>query len=151
MQLFDKQFTELTVNELFAILKLRAQVFNGEQQSSYPDPDNSDLIAHHVFATADDEVVTYARYFIQNDVVTFGRVVVAPQARDIGLGGNIIEHLLSGIEENFSQFKIIIHAQAYVEDFYKKYGFESVGNHFIEAEREHVRMVHEPLNDIYDK
>ena len=151
MQWFDKQFTELTVNELFAILKLRAQVFNGEQQSSYPDPDNSDLIAHHVFATADDETVAYARYFIQNDVVTFGRVVVAPQARGIGLGGNIIEHLLSGIEENFPQFKIIIHAQAYVEDFYKKYGFESVGDHFIEAEREHVRMVHEPLNDIYDK
>ncbi len=42
MQWFDKQFTELTVNELFAILKLRAQVFNGEQQSSYPDPDDSD-------------------------------------------------------------------------------------------------------------
>ncbi len=95
--------------------------------------------------------MAYARYFIQNDVVTFGRVVVAPQARDIGLGGNIIEHLLSGIEENFPQFKIIIHAQAYVEDFYKKYGFESVGDHFIEAEREHVTMVHEPLNDIYDK
>ena len=36
-------------------------------------------------------------------------------------------------------------------DFYKKYGFASVGDHFIEAEREHVTMVHEPLNDIYDK
>ena len=71
MQWFDKQFTELTVNELFAILKLRAQVFNGEQQSSYPDPDDSDPLAHHVFATTNGEVVAYARYFIQNDVVTF--------------------------------------------------------------------------------
>ena len=52
---------------------------------------------------------------------------------------------------NFPNFKITIHAQAYVEDFYKKYGFASVGDHFIEAEREHVAMVHEPLNDIYDK
>lgn len=151
MQWFDKQFTELTVNELFAILKLRAQVFNGEQQSSYPDPDDSDSLAHHVFATTNGEVVAYARYFIQNDVVTFGRVVVAPQARGIGLGGKIIEHLLSGIKVNFLNFKITIHAQAYVEDFYKKYGFASVGDHFIEAEREHVAMVHEPLNDIYDK
>ncbi|MRI07690.1 GNAT family N-acetyltransferase [Limosilactobacillus reuteri] len=151
MQWFDKQFTELTVNELFAILKLRAQVFNGEQQSSYPDPDDSDSLAHHVFATTNGEVVAYARYFVQNDVVTFGRVVVAPHARGIGLGGKIIEHLLSGIKVNFPNFKIIIHAQAYVEDFYKKYGFASVGDHFIEAEREHVTMVHEPLNDIYDK
>ena len=144
MQWFDKQFTELTVNELFAILKLRAQVFNGEQQSSYPDPDDSDPLAHNL-------ICFYARYFIQNDVVTFGRVVVAPQARGIGLGGKIIEHLLSGIKVNFPNFKITIHAQAYVEDFYKKYGFESVGDHFMEAEREHVTMVHEPLNDIYDK
>ena len=117
MQWFDKQFTELTVNELFAILKLRAQVFNGEQQSSYPDPDDSDPLAHHVFATTNGEVVAYARYFIQNDVVTFGRVVVAPQARGIGLGGKIIEHLLSGIKVNFPNFKITIHAQAYVEKF----------------------------------
>ena len=117
MQWFDKQFTELTVNELFAILKLRAQVFNGEQQSSYPDPDDSDPLAHHVFATTNGEVVAYARYFIQNDVVTFGRVVVAPQARGIGLGGKIIEHLLSGIKVNFFNFKTTIHAQAYVEEF----------------------------------
>lgn len=44
---------------------------------------------------------------------------MAPQARGIGLGGKIIEHLLSGIKVNFPNFKIIIHAQAYVEDFYK--------------------------------
>ena len=147
MEWYDKTFDKLTVKELFAILKLRAQVFNGEQNSSYPDPDDNDQLAHHVFAIADGELVAYARYFVQEDNVTFGRVVVAPQARGTGLGGKIIEQLLAGIRNNYPSIEIIIHAQVYVENFYRKYGFQSIGDHFVEAEREHVTMIHEPLKE----
>ncbi|MCD7130256.1 GNAT family N-acetyltransferase [Limosilactobacillus agrestis] len=145
MQWFDKEFNRLTVGELFAILKLRAEVFNGEQQSSYPDPDDNDQHAHHVFAIDNGKVIAYARYFKQDDAIIFGRVVVASQARGIGLGGKIVEHLLTGIANNFPHTEIVIHAQAYVEQFYQKYDFKAVGDHFIEAEREHVMMIHEPL------
>ena len=64
------------------------------------------------------------------------------------------------IKQTILPYKIILYLSSTeflnfgsIPDFeqYKKYGFESVGDHFIEAEREHVTMVHEPLNDIYDK
>ena len=45
MEWFDKTFNELTTMELFKIYYLRCQVFNGEQESTYPDPDMQDLTA----------------------------------------------------------------------------------------------------------
>ncbi|WP_153930987.1 GNAT family N-acetyltransferase [uncultured Limosilactobacillus sp.] len=144
IQWYDKQFDELTVNELLAILKLRAIVFNQEQHSSYPDPDDQDRHAHHVFAIKDRQIIAYARYFIQDNYATFGRVVVTPRFRKTGLGRLIVDHLLHGIVHNYANREIIIHAQAYVEKFYQQYGFMAVGDHFTEAGREHVTMIYQP-------
>lgn len=146
MKWYDKTFAELTTKELLALLKLRAVVFNGEQKSSYPDPDDHDCRAHHVFAVKKDgTLVAYGRYFNLTGEVTFGRVVVAPTARGRGLGDAVINHLLQGIKQNYPGKKVVIHAQAYVERFYQQYGFTAIGDHFIEAGREHVTMVHPPL------
>ncbi|KRL89820.1 GNAT family N-acetyltransferase [Lactobacillus kalixensis] len=142
----DKIFSELSTKELFQIYKLRAEVFNAEQESSYPDPDNNDLIAHHVFATENGELAAYGRYFPEDGMVTFGRIVVAPNFRKKGLGNELIFKIMGGIKAEFPNTKIFIHAQLYVAEMYKKFDFETKGAVFIEADRKHIMMYHDPLN-----
>lgn len=145
MEWFDKAFNELTVMELFQILKLRATVFNTEQHSDYCDPDDHDPKARHVFAIENDQVVAYARYFIDDGQVTFGRVVLAKDHRGQGLGRQLVQHIMDGIKTNYPSMPIFIHAQTYVKGLYAKFGFQQTGKEFIEADRKHYKMTHSPL------
>lgn len=142
MEWFDKTFATLTVNELFQIYKLRATVFNTEQQSDYCDPDDQDPLAHHVFGIRDGQVIAYARYFKNGDDVTFGRVVIAKEARGQGLGHPLMQQILKGIAQHFPGNEIRIHAQVQVEGYYAKFGFTPVGKVFTEADRKHIEMVY---------
>lgn len=145
MQWQDKSFHELTNQELFQILKLRALVFNTEQDSTYCDPDDHDLAARHVFACDKGQVAAYARYFISGDAVTFGRVVVAKAYRGRGLGKKLVQELLDGIQAHFPGKRVVIHAQSYVTSLYAGFGFQQVGQEFMEAGRKHYQMVHPAL------
>ena len=57
MQVVVKQFHELTVDELYAILRLRAQVFVVEQNCIYQDLDDVDQEAWHVYIKDNEEIV----------------------------------------------------------------------------------------------
>lgn len=145
MEWFDKGFHQLTVDELFAILKLRAEVFNTEQKSDYCDPDDSDPVARHVFAVDHGRVVAYGRYFGIKKDVTFGRVVIAKDFRGRGLGNELVKQLLNGIRLHYPHQPIMIHAQSYVQQLYAKFGFQATGREFIEADRKHYKMTHPAL------
>lgn len=143
MEWHDRKFSELSVDELYLIYQLRADVFNGEQKCITPDPDPQDRTAHHVFAIADGQVISYARYFTTNDQeVTFGRVVIAADHRHEGLGKVLMQHVLVGIQQNSPGLPIVIHAQYQVQGFYRQLGFQSQGEPFMEAERKHILMTH---------
>ena len=90
----------------------------------------------------DDQIAAYARYFEINDGVTFGRVITAPEYRGKGLGKQLIRKVLQQIQANFPDKQITIHAQQYVERFYRDLGFKSIGEPFIEAERQHIKMIY---------
>ena len=148
MEWFDKEFSALTLTELAEVYRLRAVVFNGEQGCTFPDPDLKDRVCHHVFALDAEQVVAYARYFIGDQGLTFGRVVVAKEYQQKGLGKQLMDHIFDGIKQNFHNRPITIHAQVQVEAFYAQFNFQSVGEHFIEAEREHVTMVHPGIEGV---
>lgn len=145
MDWYDKSFDELTVYELFRIYQLRTVVFNAEQDSAYPDPDDEDLTARHLFCEDGNHVVAYARYFIDGDHVTFGRVVIAKDYRGTGLSTLLMEKIMNGIKKYFPGHEIIIHAQYYVRGYYAKFGFVPFGDTFIEADRQHISMKHPAL------
>lgn len=145
MKWYDKTFDQLTINELFDINLLRANVFNGEQKCITPDPDLMDKQAHHVFAIEDGKLAAYGRYFEEDDHASLGRVVVNPLFRGRGLGSQLVEHILAGIKPNYAGKPIIIHAQFYVKDLYARFGFKETGDIFFEAEREHITMTHPAL------
>ncbi|KRL26148.1 GNAT family acetyltransferase [Limosilactobacillus frumenti DSM 13145] len=143
MEWLDKTFDELTTRELFDIYYLRTQVFNGEQHSTYPDPDQQDLTAHHVLAMDGQQLVAYARYFpVDDENAAFGRVVVDVRKRRVGVGTQLINHVVTAIQHTYPDKQIKIHAQQYVEKWYAKLGFKPVGQPFMEAERRHIQMVY---------
>lgn len=145
MQWYDLPFSQLSNVQLLKILELRAEVFNKEQDSTFPDPDDQDQFARHVFAMDGDQLAAYARYFVEDDQVTFGRVVVSPDYRQRGLGRQLVQHVLQGIEEHYGDREIFIHAQYYIRHFYAEFGFQEQGQTFMEADRKHIMMVHPAL------
>ena len=86
-----RPFDDLSTMKLFEIYKLRGEVFTVEQKRIHNDIDDNDLKAIHVYDELDGQIAAYARVFLkQPGLVTFGRVVTAPNFRGKGLGNELI-------------------------------------------------------------
>ncbi|MDX1285335.1 MAG: hypothetical protein R3182_09990, partial [Draconibacterium sp.] len=79
MTFIFKHFTELSLEELYDILKLRAEIFVVEQDCVYNDLDELDKDAIHQFLRKDGEIVAYSRLLrpgTRFPDYSIGRVVV---------------------------------------------------------------------------
>lgn len=136
-----KRFDELTAEELYEILRCRAEVFIVEQNIPYQDIDNIDEFSTHVFAMKDGKLVTYLRVIdpgIKCSSVIIGRVLVMKPYRGKGIGRDI---MLKGMEIALGMYpQIEIAAQPYLLDFYKSLGFKQTSDIFIYGERPHIQM-----------
>jgi len=56
-----KHFNDLTVDELYDILKLRAEIFVVEQNCVYNDLDKLDKEAMHMYYKKGDKIIAYSR------------------------------------------------------------------------------------------
>ena len=56
-----KPFAELTVHELYAIIKLRNEVFVVEQNCVFQDADGKDQYCYHLMGWLDKTLVAYGR------------------------------------------------------------------------------------------
>jgi ElaA protein len=138
-----KPFGELTASEVYEILKARCDIFTVEQQICYPDMDDIDYDAIHVFCADERGVVqAYLRLYTEgddNETVHIGRVLT----RDHGMGlGRVV--MEEGIRVAFGRMgaaRILLHSQEYCIGFYEKFGFRVVSDVFIEAEIPHVEMI----------
>ncbi len=89
-----KHFTELTLEELYGILQLRAEIFVVEQDCVYNDIDGLDKDGTHQFATKAGKIVAYSRLLkpgTRFPDYSVGRVVVAASERGTGLGLKMME------------------------------------------------------------
>ena len=76
-----KYLHELDILEFYKILKLRIDTFVVEQERIYHELDEKDLTAVHIFhVNEQEEVDAYARVFVEDGKVVFGRLVTAPSA-----------------------------------------------------------------------
>ncbi|QFU77979.1 GNAT family N-acetyltransferase [Halioglobus maricola] len=121
-------FDELSIGQLYEILKLRQEVFAVEQNSIYLDPDGLDQQAIHVSAWEGATLVAYERCLppgLQETESTLGRIVVAPAARGRDLGRELVRR---GIAHNLARWPghdIRMHAQAHLEPFYNAFDFHT--------------------------
>ena len=90
----SKQFTSLTIPELYDLLQLRSAVFVVEQACAFQDIDGQDAAAYHLLGYAPGgKLGAYARLFDAGVVyaeVSIGRVVVAQDFRRYGLGKELM-------------------------------------------------------------
>ena len=123
---------------LYRIVRLRTEVFVYEQGIvCEPELDGLDLepTTTLYWAEQDGDVVATLRVLADGPIVHIGRVATAKRARGRGIAARLIETAL----DDFPQ-PIEIHAQAYLEEWYGRFGFERTGQNFLEAGIDHVPM-----------
>lgn len=139
-----KKFFELSLQELYQLLELRSEVFVVEQNCVYQDVDGKDQKALHVLGYHKEELVAYTRIFDAGDyfdTISFGRVVVSPNARSKGFGHILLKETLHAIESSFNKGPITISAQTYLKAFYELYGFKQKGESYLEDGIPHIEMI----------
>lgn len=140
-----KRFNEVTVEELYKILKSRNEVFVVEQNCIYQDCDNKDYEAYHLFCEKDGEVIAYLRILnkgISYDEVSIGRVLVKKGYRGTGLSRDMMIKALNFIEEELREVEVRISAQVYIKKFYENVGFKIVSEEYLEDDIPHVQMLY---------
>ena len=141
-----KKFSELSIEELYQILRLRSEVFVVEQDCVYQDLDNKDQISVHIFTKEKNEIVAYTRIFKSGDYYknpSIGRVVVSKKNRGKELGKKIMIYSIDYIQENLKGDKIELSAQKYLDKFYKDLDFYKIGEDYLEDGIPHQRMIKE--------
>lgn len=141
-----KPFNELSLQELYSVLKLRSIVFVVEQNCVYQDIDGKDEKALHLTGRYNNEIVAYARLFKGGDYfenASIGRVVIHPEARDKKFGHEMMRQAIAGIESHFNETRITISAQLYLQKFYESHGFIVQGETYLEDDIPHVEMLRE--------
>jgi ElaA protein len=138
-------WSDLSVETLYAILALRAEVFVVEQNCPYQDVDGKDPKSLHVCGYAENgDLCAYARLVnpgVSYDEWSIGRVITSPRVRRTGAG----EELMRTCMGYFSDRKISavrISAQSYLHDFYSKFGFVRVSEEYLEDDIPHMEMLY---------
>lgn len=141
-----KTFEELSKDELYALAKLRQQVFIIEQNSIYLDLDDCDQQAiHYLDFNTQGELIAYARYrsTAADALVKIERVVLAGQARGIGLGKALIKTMLQDIQSAHPLAQISLSSQVEASKFYQRLGFVEVGEVYDDGGVMHIGMVYQ--------
>jgi ElaA protein len=142
------RFSELTPEDLYAVVRLREAVFIVEQQCAYPDADGRDPRAWHLLGWLDQQngrsLVAYARIFepgVRYTEGSIGRVVTAPQIRVTGAGRALMVEALRRLESLAPGQTMKIAAQRRLEKFYLEFGFRTVSAPYEEDGIIHVDML----------
>jgi len=138
-----KKFQELSVDELYELLRLRAEVFVVEQTCAFQDLDNKDQPSYHLLGYLQDELVAYTRLVppgLSYQAASIGRVVTSPAHRKKGLGKALMRESIARCEQLYNTPKLVIGAQCYLQAFYESFGFTPSGQIYLEDGIEHIEM-----------
>lgn len=164
----DAAFAELAAATLYALLKLRVDVFVVEQRCPYPELDGRDTepATRHLWLERDGAPVAYLRMLAEpgtagervaasgrsasgtrgqaaradGTAVRIGRVAVAAGARRAGLAGRLLAAALARVGGR----ECVLDAQSYLVDFYARYGFTPCGPEYLDDGIPHRPMRRPP-------
>jgi ElaA protein len=139
--LHKKLFQELTVDELYELLRVRAEVFVVEQDCVYQDLDGDDQVSVHLWLTDGGKVVALCRVCpagTHMEEVSIGRVITTERGK--GYGKRIMLEGIKVAQEHFNAKRIDIEAQEYARGFYEQVGFRQSSEPFMLDGIPHIRM-----------
>ena len=142
MELHVKRFSELSAEELYRILKLRVSVFVVEQNCPYPELDDRDQDALHVWFEDEGGIQAYLRILdrdVVSEHVTIGRVIAVK--RRYGIGSHILSEGIRIAKEAFGAEQVYVEAQTYAKGMYEKLGFRQISEEFLEDGIPHLKML----------
>ena len=140
----QRPWSKLTLDELYAFLKLRTDVFFVEQRVDETELDDRDqeLETRHYWIADDEGTAAYLRTLV--DAVPehmdahrlISRVVVRADRRGEGLA----QKLIGAVLERHASEPMLLHAQEYAAALYARFGFEAFGEPYLEAGISHLSM-----------
>ena len=139
--LHKKMFHELTVDELYELLRVRSEVFVVEQNCVYQDMDGDDQPSIHLWLTNEDGIVALARVCpaeTHMKEISIGRVITTERGK--GYGKQIMLHAIDAALEHFDAKCIDIEAQEYARGFYESVGFRQSSETFMLDGIPHIKM-----------
>ena len=146
-----KTFNNLSLDQLYDLLKLRVDVFVVEQACIYPDLDSeqNSLDRHtdtlHLLGYQQGVLVAYLRILAKGqtyqDYISIGRVIIANEGRGQGLGHELMQKAFVLCQQSFPKDKIKISAQEHLKDFYQQHNFKQVSDMYLEDGIPHISML----------
>lgn len=133
---------DLTAERLYALLRLRTDVFVVEQDCPYPELDGRDLEpgTRHFWIASDtdpDQPVAYLRLLVEPDGgFRIGRVCTAKAARRRGLSRRLMAAVLADI----GAAPAVLEAQVHIAGLYTEFGFTAEGQEYVEDGIRHITM-----------
>lgn len=154
-------FESLDTAALFALMKLRVDVFVVEQACAYQELDDADTAPEtiHLLGFAGAELAAYARAMPVDThapepgptasaatpptlpPIRIGRVVIARPWRGKGLATALMQQLMSHLQEHFPGRDHCLAAQQSVLSLYAALGFVTVSDVYLEDGIAHVDMM----------
>jgi ElaA protein len=143
-----RRFEDLGVDGVYDMLALRAKVFVLEQ-GPYLDPDGADRHAWHLLGrdAASGALRAYLRVLdagVKFDHVSIGRVVVDASLRGQGVGHHLVREALALCALEWPGQPVSMSAQAHLQRFYGRHGFETVSDEYLDDGIPHVDMRRSP-------
>jgi predicted GNAT family N-acyltransferase len=128
--------------EIQALEQIRRTVFLEEQNITEElEFDGLDETSEHLLAYLNQEPIGTLRIREVNPkLVKIERLAVLFTFRNQGIGRKLMEYAIALITEKNQYEQIVIHAQYHLKNFYRSFGFQSVGEIFEEAEILHIKM-----------
>ena len=139
--LHQKSFQELTVDELYELLRVRSEVFVVEQNCVYQDMEGDDQKSIHLWLTVAGKVVALARVCpagTHMQEISIGRVITTVRGK--GYGKQMMLRAIEVAKEHFGAKQIDIEAQEYAKGFYESVGFRQSSETFMLDGIPHIRM-----------
>lgn len=146
MEIIIKKFNELSLDELYEILKIRVSVFVVEQTCPYQEIDNKDKQAYHIYIKENNQIKAYLRVLdkgVSFPEASIGRVLTTE--RNKGYSNIIIKEGIKVAKEKYKADKIQIAAQVYAKKLYEKFGFKQISDEFLEDGIPHIIMLLEKI------
>jgi len=151
MEIICLPFQELTLDQLYAIMQLRQEVFVVEQDCPYLDADGKDQNSYHLMIWDENNLAAYTRLVPKGisyeQYVSIGRVVNQKDYRGKGIGKTLMEASISWCQKLFPKEDIKISAQCYLEKFYTALGFIDIDKKYLEDGIPHMAMVWKAENE----
>lgn len=115
-----------------------------EQDCPYLDADGKDMKSNHLLGyNSEGLLVAYARLVepgVSYKEPSLGRIVTSPAVRGTGVGKLLMREGIAQTIKLYGSAELRISAQSHLQPFYREFGFESVGEEYLEDDIPHNQM-----------